>query len=912
MKVKLITLILLLIMLIVPALADDNPFDNINMNATQEVPVTNATHINLTQPDISGHYDYVDISGNTLTSHFGRLVFSSTPYIVRHGVVTNSVAQISAQDQLKTDQKISGNELTTSYSSGDSIKNRFYRSLIKENITLNSQAQEIGYKYQDYLTDWTIKEPYFQFNNTTGINETVYHNVTCYANNSNVSVDLDKWGNAVIFINGANTLVVPVPTAVDAAGNTYLLSWDIDKEGKKLHIGNLAKLQNAIYPITIDLTNVLQNYGFESGSLTPWVSGGSYTPGFYIISGGHNGNFSAGINYWTGGFDYYQYTATATLSQPINAYSTSNMSCYYEFFMGSMYGTDPSMSLFCGNNSTYQVAYGGLSSNWQQLGGRLSGNANNFGVSFSVTSTYDIIDGWWQLGMKYYVDDCDLEGSNPIVANFTASPTSGSAPLTVNFTDTSSGNPTIWHWDFGDETNSTEENPSHTYYTPGTYNVTLNASNSYGYSWANKTNFITVNFNPLIANFTASPMSGNAPLVVQFTDTSTDFPTSWLWDFGDGSNSTEQNPVHMYSQSGNFTISLTVSNAAGSNTTTNYNYINVTWVPYVYQGIYWHQGYAQYYPHSTIQSSWIPSLDAAANTWSNITNFYFSKNSSSSNYLYYEALGSSGPIATTFWWPPYGDSMSAACITFNADDPFSTSEASGCFDVQTVAVHEFGHWLSLGHSSDSQAVMYPYINRSLVKRNLYWDDTMGIVYIYGSDKSIKNEGSESTTNKSMTISTSSLLEAYTHEDLSNHSNTIVQGTVKEILPSKWNTIDGKQPNKSLTKLIPGVDVIYTDTIIKVDKYLKNPQSSKEVVVRTFGGTVGNVTIKSEDDPIFEPGEKVLFYLSKDTSPHTDNIGLDHFMVTGFLQGKFKLTNDGKASRPDETVSQGALLSTIKK
>jgi PKD repeat protein len=70
----------------------------------------------------------------------------------------------------------------------------------------------------------------------------------------------------------------------------------------------------------------------------------------------------------------------------------------------------------------------------------------------------------------------------PPTASFTASPTSGTAPLSVQFTDTSTGSPTAWSWSFGDGTASTAQNPTHTYTSPGTYTATLTASNSSGSS----------------------------------------------------------------------------------------------------------------------------------------------------------------------------------------------------------------------------------------------------------------------------------------------------------------------------------------------------------------------------------------------------------------------------------------------
>ena len=79
-------------------------------------------------------------------------------------------------------------------------------------------------------------------------------------------------------------------------------------------------------------------------------------------------------------------------------------------------------------------------------------------------------------------------------------------------------------------------NPVHTYLEPGTYTVTLTASNQQGCTnTVTKTNYVVVTPGCTIkADFVAAPTSGNAPLKVQFTDTSTGNPTMWRWDFGDG------------------------------------------------------------------------------------------------------------------------------------------------------------------------------------------------------------------------------------------------------------------------------------------------------------------------------------------------------------------------------------------
>ncbi len=79
-----------------------------------------------------------------------------------------------------------------------------------------------------------------------------------------------------------------------------------------------------------------------------------------------------------------------------------------------------------------------------------------------------------------------------------------------------------------------------------------------------------------IASFSASPRSGKASLKVQFTDKSTNSPTSWKWSFGDGKYSTSKSPAHIYSKAGKYNVSLTVKNAKGSNTKTMSGYIVVS------------------------------------------------------------------------------------------------------------------------------------------------------------------------------------------------------------------------------------------------------------------------------------------------------------------------------------------------
>ena len=152
-----------------------------------------------------------------------------------------------------------------------------------------------------------------------------------------------------------------------------------------------------------------------------------------------------------------------------------------------------------------------------------------------------------------------------IAADFKADPTSGSAPLTVQFTDISSGKPTMWVWDFGDGSTDSVANPSHTYENPGIYTVMLTASNQGGSDSETKVNYISVNATgTLVADFTGEPTTGNAPLSVYFTDKSSGSPTSWSWDFGDGESDTRQDTVHVYNQPGLYTVVLTAMDNNGT------------------------------------------------------------------------------------------------------------------------------------------------------------------------------------------------------------------------------------------------------------------------------------------------------------------------------------------------------------
>jgi PKD repeat protein len=189
----------------------------------------------------------------------------------------------------------------------------------------------------------------------------------------------------------------------------------------------------------------------------------------------------------------------------------------------------------------------------------------------------------------WYVDTISVADSSYVCcagaiapsASFSASPTAGLAPLAVTFADTSTGTVTNRFWSFGDSSfsNTTATNLVHTYNGAGTYTVTLIVGGPAGVSTNAKSNYIVVtNPPPPVANFSATPTVGIAPLPVTFTDSSTGTITNRFWSFGDSSfsDTTATNLVHTYNGAGTNTVTLIVSGPGGVSTNTQPDYIIVT------------------------------------------------------------------------------------------------------------------------------------------------------------------------------------------------------------------------------------------------------------------------------------------------------------------------------------------------
>jgi len=228
-------------------------------------------------------------------------------------------------------------------------------------------------------------------------------------------------------------------------------------------------------------------------------------------------------------------------------------------------------------NFDYVNIYDGTSSN-DLLLGSYSGN--------TIPGTFTASSG--SLFVKFITDGSTIKGGwsasytctalTPPDPDFTANPLIGNAPLSVNFNNLTNNPSASYLWNFGDNMSSTEENPVHVYSLPGTYTVNLKAANIAGNKTKTRDAYITVNPNAQapLAQFNASALCGQSTLTVNFQDLSTNTPSSWNWDFGNGQTSTAQNPICTYNQPGIYTVKLTVGNIAGSDVEIKTSLITIT------------------------------------------------------------------------------------------------------------------------------------------------------------------------------------------------------------------------------------------------------------------------------------------------------------------------------------------------
>lgn len=143
---------------------------------------------------------------------------------------------------------------------------------------------------------------------------------------------------------------------------------------------------------------------------------------------------------------------------------------------------------------------------------------------------------------------------DPGTVAFAPSQTSGNAPLLVSFANQSSGHLFNPRWEFESETSS-KANPSHTFQTPGSYEATLSFTELGSGETMALSQTITV-YEAASVSLSATPLTGEAPLTVDFTSELSGDYNGRLWTFGDGGSSTKRHPSHTFTEPGSYTVVL--------------------------------------------------------------------------------------------------------------------------------------------------------------------------------------------------------------------------------------------------------------------------------------------------------------------------------------------------------------------
>ena len=236
----------------------------------------------------------------------------------------------------------------------------------------------------------------------------------------------------------------------------------------------------------------------------------------------------------------------------------------------ALVATASSNSPVC-EGATIQL-YGGpdgmTSYNWTGPGGWTSSaqNATRSGATLAMAGNYTLTVT--DSGNSTATNTTTVVVNPAPAANFSADVTSGCAPLSVQFTDTSTGSPTGWSWTFGDGGTSILQDPSHQYNSTGTYNVSLTASNGCGNDTKTVTNYITVYPRPTATASSNSPVCEGGTIQLYGGP---DGMTTYSWTGPGGWTSSAQNATRSNAttnMTGIYTLTVTNSNGCSDNEST--------------------------------------------------------------------------------------------------------------------------------------------------------------------------------------------------------------------------------------------------------------------------------------------------------------------------------------------------------
>ncbi|WNY25567.1 matrixin family metalloprotease [Methanolapillus millepedarum] len=327
-------------------------------------------------------------------------------------------------------------------------------------------------------------------------------------------------------------------------------------------------------------------------------------------------------------------------------------------------------------------------------------------------------------------------------------------------------------------------------------------------------------------------------------------------------------------------------------------------------------------------SSWKTEIMAAASTWESAGSTFARKPQFWNKSVYNSTDGvsfskssftnGSTALATTSFTSITKNGktyINSSRVTFNTNHNFTTNISNisaagrhpngtiywGVYDVQSISLHELGHSLGLADNTvNNSSIMYQPA-RMTQSLGTYDKNDLKTIYNVLIAKSIMGNmdiGNVDLKNEKIFISTSINYIPLSEDLMVDVSDLIVKGKVKEVLPSKWNTSDGKSPSYEDI----GEYGLYHDVIIEVEDIYKGslPDSTNEIKIRRFGGSLDNVehTLDMRD---YSKGSEMILYLIEgtDISPSTSKDVTCYTELNG--NGQLLIVNDMALNAYGESV-----------
>lgn len=309
---------------------------------------------------------------------------------------------------------------------------------------------------------------------------------------------------------------------------------------------------NGVYVVTLQSTSI----GTGPISYNWWVDGSQYSGSSVVHTFPNHGIYGICLDITTADSCYSYLCDTLYL----NTGSGNNCNANFQYSLSSS-GT---VQFYSSGNNNWVYSW--------DFGDNHASTVPNPVHQYNAPGTYMVCLTVGDPATGCSATYCDTitvgSGSgNNCHANFYAVPDSITLPPqtsnSIFFYDNSTGTPSYWHWDFGDNTTSSQQNPVHTYNSPGTYYVCLTIANFGSNCTSTYCDTVVVGngqTGPCLASFSYSlnPNGG-----VNFHGYANQNSVQYQWTFGDGSSGTGQNPHHVYSNPGTYTVCLTVYNNNG-------------------------------------------------------------------------------------------------------------------------------------------------------------------------------------------------------------------------------------------------------------------------------------------------------------------------------------------------------------